>query len=65
MGPATRDKLTALGIASVADVRARSKPALQRELGAKTGASVRPACRVLILDEAVMCCLTCLVPCRA
>ena len=41
MGPATRDKLGALGIGRVADVRARSKAALQRELGGKTGASVR------------------------
>lgn len=41
VGPATKDKLDALGIKSVADVRARSKAALQRELGGKTGASVR------------------------
>ena len=41
MGPATKDKLDALGITSVAHVRARSKAALQRELGGKTGASVR------------------------
>ena len=41
VGPATKDKLDALGIRSVAHVRARSKAALQRELGGKTGASVR------------------------
>ena len=41
VGPATKDKLDALGVARVADVRARSKQALQRELGTKTGASVR------------------------
>ncbi len=43
VGYATREKLDALGIRSVADVRARPRQALQRELGAKTGASVRPA----------------------
>lgn len=41
VGPATKDKLDALGIERVTDVRARSKQALQRELGMKTGASVR------------------------
>jgi hypothetical protein len=43
VGYATREKLDALGICSVADVRARPRQALQRELGAKTGASVRYA----------------------
>ncbi|KAK9844061.1 hypothetical protein WJX81_003182 [Elliptochloris bilobata] len=40
VGPATRERLDALGIKSVADARARTKAALQRELGGKTGASL-------------------------
>lgn len=60
VGPATKDKLDALGVERVADVRARSKQALQRELGTKTGASVRaPVPCSHLLSFQVCICMTC------